>query len=570
MRRRIAVPAALAVAVLLSALAWGGCAVKEEKGSGMETAVFYNGFIYTMDEDAPFAKAVVVSDGVFTYVGTSEEAVAIAGVEAVKYDLNGLTVIPGLVDAHAHFVGYSTSRAELDLNGTASLGEIADRLRVKAAGTHRGAWIKGRGWDQNDWEKKEFPHRTDLDQVSPENPVLLTRVCGHAAIANSKALEAAGIDAGTADPEGGKIERDESGEPTGILIDEAITLVREVIPARSREEKMDLMVEAAHACLEAGLTGTHEMGIGSETAGIYRELYEEGRLPFRITAYYDGDAADLDSVLAEGPVRDFAGGMFSLAGVKLYADGSLGARSAAMLEDYSDDPGNRGLVVTSKELLLERTLASHRHGFQVATHAIGDAANRMVLDVYEEVLKKEPGKDLRHRVEHAQILDPGDIPRFAALGVIPAMQFIHCTSDMPWVPDRVGAGRLAGAYAWRSLMEEGSRIPGGSDYPVEPIHPLLGIYAAVTRKDLDGNPEGAWAPEQRLTVEEAVRAYTLDAAWAAGQEKGRGSIEKGKLADMTVLGTDIMKADPSAIPGIEIIATVLGGKVEFRSAGAPF
>jgi len=554
----------------VSILVLQGCVMKDSAREETAKTVFYNGFIYTMNESEPFAKAVVVEDGRILYVGTSEEAVNIAGIEAEKFNLHGMTVIPGLVDAHAHFVGYAASRAALDLNGTASIAQIQDRVKKETAAAHRGLWITGRGWDQNDWEKTEFPHRTDIDKVSPENPVLLTRVCGHAAIANSIALEAAGIGADTPDPDGGKIERDAAGEPTGILLDDAISLVRNVVPALTAEEKKELMVSAAQACLAVGLTGTHEMGIGSATAGIYRELYEAGELPFRITAYYDGDAADLDSVLAAGPVDDFADGMFSLAGVKFYGDGSLGARSAAMLEDYSDDPGNRGIIVTDPDILHKKVLACHKSGFQVATHAIGDRANRTVLDIYEKVLKELPGQGLRHRIEHAQILSPEDIDRFAALGVIPSMQFIHCTSDMPWVPDRIGNDRVEGAYAWRTLINAGSRIPGGSDYPVEPIDPLLGIYAAISRQRPDGTPADGWAPEQRLTIEEAVMAYTLYAAWATGKEDERRSIEKGKFADLTILGSDIMKVDPGEIPGIEILATVLAGNIEYRADGAPF
>lgn len=569
MRRGIAVFAA-SILVVSAALFTGGCDMNGEKGNVAAEAVFYNGRIYTMNESEPFAKAVVVGGGRILFVGTSEEAVAAAGTGARKYNLSGMTVIPGLVDAHAHFVGYAASRAALDLNGTESIEQISERLKAETAAAHRGRWITGRGWDQNDWERKEFPDRSDLDKVSPENPVLLTRVCGHAAIANSMALEAAGIGPDTPDPDGGKIERDAAGEPTGILLDDAISLVRKVVPALTPGEKKKLMIDAAQACLAVGLTGTHEMGIGSATARIYRELYEAGELPFRITAYFDGDADDLDAVLAAGPLDDFADGMFSLAGVKFYGDGSLGARSAAMLEDYSDDPGNRGIIVTEPGLLYEKVLACHRGGFQVATHAIGDRANRTVLDIYEKVLAEVPGTGLRHRIEHAQILSPEDIGRFASLGVIPSMQFIHCTSDMPWVPARIGDERAEGAYAWRSLIDAGSRIPGGSDYPVEPIDPLLGIYAAVSRQRLDGTPAGGWAPEQRLTIEEAVRAYTLVAAWASGKEDERGSIETGKLADLTILGSDIMKVEPGVIPGIEIIATVLAGKIEYRADGAPF
>jgi predicted amidohydrolase YtcJ len=570
MRRGIAALAVSVLVVSASVYAVGGGPMTGGGPEAAATAVFYNGRIYTMDVDGTVAEAVAVADGRILYVGTSDGALAAAGPGAERFDLRGLTVIPGLVDAHAHFVGYAVSRAALDLRGTGSFEEVSEMVRSEVALAHRGRWITGRGWDQNDWDRKAFPRRSDIDPVSPGNPVLLTRVCGHAAIANSKALEAAGIGRDTPDPEGGKIERDQAGEPTGILFDEAVSLVRDVVPSLTREEKKKLMISAAQDCLAAGLTGTHEMGISSETAGIYRELYEAGELPFRITAYFDGDAEDLDSVLAAGPAGSIAGGMFSLAGVKFYGDGSLGARSAAMLEDYSDDPGNRGIIVTDPEVLYERISACHRSGFQVATHAIGDRANRMVLDIYERVLAEGSGAGLRHRVEHAQILSPVDIGRFAALGVIPSMQFTHCTSDMPWVADRIGEGRLAGAYAWRSLISAGSRIPGGSDYPVESIDPLLGIYAAVTRQGLDGLPEGGWMPEQRLTIEEAVRAFTLDAAWAAGQAGDRGSIEKGKMADLTILDADLMEAEPADIPGIEIVATVIAGRIEFKAEKAPF
>ena len=570
MRRGIAVFAASVIVVSVAIHSLRGDVMTGSELDGAVDAVFYNGRIYTMDGDNPVAEAVAVGGGRIVFVGGTDEALAVAGPEAVEYDLHGMTVIPGLVDAHAHFVGYAAGRAALDLTGTVSFGQVRDLAAAGVAASHRGKWVTGRGWDQNDWEKKVFPHRRELDAISPENPVLLTRVCGHAAIANSKAFEMAGVGRDTPDPDGGMIERDDSGEPTGILFDEAISLVRDVVPRLTPDERKKLMISAAHTCLAAGLTGVHEMGIDSETAGIYRELYEAGELPFRITAYYDGDSDDLDSVLADGPIEDFAGGMFSLAGVKFYGDGSLGARSAALLEDYSDDPGNRGIIVTDPGVLYDRVLACHRSGFQVATHAIGDRANRIVLDVYEKVLGEESGSGLRHRIEHAQIISPADIGRFASLGVIPSMQFTHCTSDMPWVADRIGDDRIEGAYAWRSLIDAGSRIPGGSDFPVESIDPLLGIYAAVTRQDREGGPAGGWVPEQRLTIEEAVRAFTIDAAWAAGQESERGSIEKGKLADMTVLGADLMKSRPCDIPGIPVIATVIAGKIEYRTDEAPF
>jgi hypothetical protein len=342
-------------------------------------------------------------------------------------------------------------------------------------------------------------------------------------------------------------------------------MVRKIIPPVSREEKKRLFARAARNCLEAGLTGVHDMGIGSETASIYMEMFAEGTLPLRLTVYYNYDEEDLDSLVAAGLVGDYADDHYAVAGVKFFVDGSLGARSAALLGDYSDDPGNRGLLMMDPEELSGRIRAVHERGFPVAVHAIGDRANRTILDIFEKVLADSPRGDMRHRVEHAQIISPGDIGRFAGLGVIPSMQFVHCTSDMPWAPERLGEERLAGAYAWRSLIMTGCRIPGGSDFPVESIDPFRGIYAAVTRMDDRGEPASGWFPGQRLTVEEALRSFTIDAAWAARQEETRGSIEKGKLADFVVISEDITSIDPARILEIEVIATVLGQEIVYDS-----
>ncbi len=542
----------------------GRAGAREKEGKAVE-ALFYNGRIITMDPRRPVAGAIYARGGRIAGVGSTEEMAALAGAGAERYDLKGMTVIPGLTDAHAHFQGYALSLADLDLSGTGSFEEILEMVRSKAAEVEKGKWISGRGWDQNDWASKDFPDRTGLDLASPDNPVLLVRVCGHAALANSAALELGGIDSSTVDPEGGRIVRGVSDRPTGLLLDEAISMVRKLIPPVSREEKKRLFARAARNCLEAGLTGVHDMGIGSETASIYREMFDEGTLPLRLTVYYNYDEEDLDSLVAAGLVGGYADDHYAVAGVKFFVDGSLGARSAALLGDYSDDPGNRGLLMMDPEELLVRIRAVHEKGFQVAVHAIGDRGNRTILDIFEKVLADSPRGEMRHRVEHAQVISPGDIGRFAGLGVIPSMQFVHCTSDMPWAPERLGEERLAGAYAWRSLIMTGCRIPGGSDFPVESIDPFRGIYAAVTRMDDSGEPASGWFPAQRLTVEEALRSFTIDAAWAARQEETRGSIEKGKLADFVVISEDITSIDPARILEIEVIATVLGQEIVYDS-----
>lgn len=532
-------------------------------------AVFHNAIVYTMDRARPVAEAVAVAGGRIAAVGGSRDILALAGDGVARYDLGGRCVLPGLVDAHTHFSGYALSLASLDLVGTRSFAEVASLVAERAAAAGQGEWVTGRGWDQNDWEDRSFPHRRQIDTAAGGRPVLLVRVCGHAALANTAALEAAGIDRHAADPPGGKIVRGDDGEPTGLLLDEAIELVRRIVPEPSDAERRRLLETAARNCLAAGLTGVHEMGIGPRTAGLYRELCGTEALPLRITAYWSGERDDLDSILAAGPSID-PEGWFSVVGVKLYMDGSLGARSAALIEEYRDDPGNRGILVTDPGLLRERAAACHRAGFQLAIHAIGDRANRIVLDIYGGLPDAGPDADRRHRIEHAQILSPADIGRFAALGVVPSMQFTHCTSDMPWAPERLGEERIAGAYAWRSLLDAGSRIPGGSDFPVESIDPKLGIWAAVTRRRVDGTPPGGWAPEQRLTAEEAVRAFTADAALAAHQETDRGMIAPGMRADLVVLSEDIMTGPPEAILRARVTATVVGGEIVHRGSGAPF
>jgi predicted amidohydrolase YtcJ len=531
---------------------------------GRVERVYYNGTIYTMDYGKPVVRAVVTGGGRILLAGSDEEAFAIAGDRAERIDLGGSCVIPGLTDAHAHFIGYAEQRHRVDLTGTRSLDELRGRISEYIDRGVPGGWVLGRGWDQNDWPDKEYPDRADLDEASRDIPVFVRRVCGHAAVANSRALELAGIDGSTPDPTGGRIERDEDGRPTGLLFEEAMSLVRDIVPPYTADERKSFLREAAHECLSVGLVGVHEMGISTEVVRLYRELYDAGELPFRITAYIDAPEGGIPEAIRaelEGPAK---GEYFRIVGVKFYADGSLGARSAALLEEYSDDPGNRGMLVTESEELYSGILECHELGLQAAVHAIGDKGIRVVLDIYERILDEHPRRDTRHRIEHAQVVAGTDIGRFSEMGVIPSMQFTHCTSDMPWAEERLGPERIEGAYAWRSFLDAGCRIPGGSDFPVESIDPLLGLYAAVTRMDLSGDPPGGWYGDQCLTMEEAVRAFTVDAAYAAHLEDERGSLSPGKLADFVVLSRDIMKIDPGLVPGTDVTMTVLGGEIVYR------
>jgi predicted amidohydrolase YtcJ len=537
---------------------------REEERTTVET-VYFNGKIHTMDAARPVVEAISVGGGRVIGTGSSRELLEGLRPGARTIDLGGRAVIPGLTDAHAHFLGFAKLATRLDLVGTASFEEILGRVAAKLPSVRKGEWILGRGWDQNDWPGARYPEGPALDRIAPDNPVYLVRICGHAAYVNSAALRLAGISRLTPDPAGGKILRDASGEPTGILLDNAVNLVSKSIPPLARDEKKKLMVAAARACLAAGLVGVHEMGIEAEDVSVYDELYAAGELPFRITGYLSSDDTMIAPFLEAGPRAGRGDELFRIVGAKFYADGSLGARSAALIDDYADDPGNRGILMQSPDSLYRLMLPWRERGFQTAVHAIGDDAVRQVLDVYERLGAGRPAPGARPRVEHAQVVAAKDVARFAKLGVIPSMQFVHCTSDMPWVEERLGEERAAGAYAWRSLVAAGSRIPGGSDFPVESINPFLGIHAAVTRQDLAGRPAGGWRGEQRLTVEEAVGAFTVDAAWAAHAEDVAGSLAPGKLADFVVLSDDIFSVNPGEIPLIRVLATVLGGEIVYRS-----
>jgi predicted amidohydrolase YtcJ len=531
------------------------------------TLVLTNGTIYTVDDSMHVVEAVAIDGDRIVGTGTTKDVMHAFTADEVL-DLQGKAVYPGLTDAHAHLEGLGIAMMTLDLSGDASLAVIREKVAKEAHRTGGKFWVRGRGWDQNLWPGKQFPVATDLEVGVPEAPVFLVRIDGHAAWVNKRVLDLAGITAATPDPPGGKILRARDGTPTGVLVDNAIDLARKIMPPPTREERIHAVRVAVAECLRVGLTGVHDMGADLELIGIYQELERKGELPFRIAVAVDGPGATMDSMLARGPIIGDPHARVTVRAVKLYADGALGSRGAALIEAYTDDPDNRGITMQSADELRARVASASRAGFQVSTHAIGDRANAMVLDAYEKVLEESGGKsDLRFRIEHAQVLAPADIPRFAKLGVIPSMQPTHCTSDMYWAVERLGPVRARGAYAWRSLLDAGSIIPCGSDFPVEHPSPLLGFASAVSRQDADGRPEGGWYPEQRMTRAEVLKGFTRWAAYAAYREGVLGSIEKGKAADLTVLDQDIMTIPVAAIRGAKVSMILVGGNVVFPAEG---
>lgn len=528
--------------------------------------VIISGKVATVDNNFSIAEAVAVQNNKIIFVGTNEDVKKYITDKTKVIELNGELVLPGLIDSHGHLTGYGKSLEHIDLVGTDSFQEVLNLVNEKMKTVEPGEWIRGRGWDQNDWEIKEFPHHQSLSKISPNNPVMLSRIDGHAILVNQKAMEITGIDSNTPDPDGGKIFHEANGKPTGIFLDNAEKLITDHIPKYSTEKLCSIIQNAANRCAEFGLTGMGDAGIPISRIDDYKFLIDNNKMPIRINAMLsDTVTGDINGFLQKYKIDSYGNDFLRVKSIKLYADGALGSRGAALLEPYSDDPENSGLIVTDNSHMLEVCKAALESGFQVCTHAIGDKAIRTMLDIYAEALKENPKADRRFRIEHSQIVNLADIPRYAELGIIPAMQPQHAVSDMPWTEDRIGSERVKGAYAFRSFLDEGVIIPCGSDFPVEIPNPLIGIHNAVTRQDESGYPEGGWLPEQKMTIEEAIKGYTIWAAYAAFQEDILGSIEVGKLADFTILDRDILTIEPSEILNTKPIYTIVGGEIRYQA-----
>jgi hypothetical protein len=517
--------------------------------------VVRGGTIITMDDNQPQTDALAIAGGRIVALGS--DARALVGPRTEVLDLRGGTAVPGLTDAHGHLVGLGRSLESVDLRGSRSIDEVVARLQAKAPPSGR---ITGRGWDQNLWPDKAMPTHHALSKAFPERPAWIVRVDGHAGWANAAMLRAAKIDRFTANPEGGEILRDKNGNPTGVLVDAAMNLIgaEEATAADLRRA----ILSAQDHLLERGLTGVHEMGIGPEADAVYRELAANQGLRVRVHAYAHRQwfAGEL---IQRAPDQVTPETVYALVGVKLFADGALGSRGAALLDSYADRSDHRGFMLTPRPELERLVQGALRRGWQVATHAIGDAANRTILDVYEAALASSPATDPRLRVEHCQVVTHEDIVRFARLGILASMQPTHATSDMAWVPERLGPARVDRAYAWRRFVDSGAHLVFGSDFPVELADVTHGLHAAVTRQDRDGQPAGGWLPDQRVELEQALRSFGHEAAYAVHREQHLGRLAVGFQADITCFRQPIHDLAPDRLHVVEIAGTLVEGNVRY-------
>ncbi|MBL8240231.1 MAG: amidohydrolase [Bryobacterales bacterium] len=514
--------------------------------------VINNATIYTANPAQPKAKAMAIRNGRIVAIG--DEARAQIGPKTRVMDLRGATVIPGLIDSHVHMSGLGQLLETADLRHVKTVAEVAAIVKARAARVPKGTWIRARNWDQTNWGG-EFPLHTALTEAAPEHPVFLTRVDGHAAWVNQKALDLAGIDDKTPDPMGGKIIRDSAGQATGVLIDRAQGLAGAKIPGATDDEIVSRLRAAARECARLGLTSVHDAGIGEQELRAYRKLAAAGQLPVRVYAMIGGEGRMWTRFLETGPEINER---LTIRSIKLMADGAMGSRGAAFWQPYADDPGNTGLMILKQETVERVARQAAEKGFQVNTHAIGDRANRMVLDAYGKVLGESNNK--RFRVEHAQAISLPDFALFKKFGVVASMQSTHATSDMRWALARLGPDRISGAYAQKRMLKAGVTVANGSDFPVEEPNPLMGFYAAVSRQDAQGMPNGGWRPEERFTREEALRSWTWAGAYAAFEEGWKGTLEVNKVADFLVLSGDLMTLPFTELPKLQVRMTFLAGE----------
>jgi len=530
-----------------------------------EQKLIYNANGYTIESDTlRLFEALLIQDGKVRAVGNEDELRALATTEdIIEVDAQGNTLLPGLIDAHGHVMGLGFQELQINLAGIRSLEETLEQLKAYADANPELEWIIGRGWNQTLWKENRFPKAADLDQVIPDRPVWLSRVDGHAGWANSKAMQLAQVSSDTPDPEGGKIIKDERGRPTGVFIDAAEGYVQQVVPEYTAQEQALALAAANNVLRSYGVTSIHDAGVGIQTWELYQEFASQGKLDIRIYGMISGAGSTFDALSVQGPITGLYDDLLALRSVKLYADGALGSRGAALLSDYHDEPGNKGLLFVSQDEMNAMAEKVVSKGFQANIHAIGDAANRQVLDALAYAQEQHPNPDQRNRVEHAQIIELQDLPRFKELNIIASMQPTHATSDKNMAEDRVGSERIKGAYAWQTLLGQGTVVASGSDFPVESANPFLGLYAAITRKDIEGNPLGGWYANEAMTREQTLRSFTLDAAYAGFQEDVLGSLEEGKWADFIIIDRDIMRVEDSEIWQTEVLQTWVAGEPVF-------
>ncbi len=528
------------------------------------------GNLHTLDSAQPHATALAVRDGRIVYVGDDDGAAKFRADAKRVLDLHGATAVPGLNDAHLHIAGIGERELSFNLEGTAGIPDLQRRLAARVAATEAKRWIVGRGWIETHWQPAAFPTRRQLDAVSPAHPVVLERADGHAVVANSVALRLAGVTRDTPNPSGGEILRDAAGEPTGMLVDRAMALVLRLVPPATPAEVERQLIVGAEREASLGWTGIQIAGNSYEESETVRKLVADGRVKLRVYDAVSGSDGSGEKLLAAGPVIGESFGRFTRRGVKLYIDGALGSRGAALLAPYADSPQSSGLLMQEEAKLMPFLQAALRRGIQIETHAIGDRGNRTMLDWYEKAFAAVPPAERavklpRWRIEHAQIIAPADIRRFAQLGVIASMQPSHAIGDLYFAPKRLGRERLAGAYAWQSLLKSGARLAAGSDAPVERGEPMIEFYAAVARRSLDGFANEDWHLEERLTREQALHSMTLGAAYAAFEEEERGSLAVGKWADLTVLSADIMRIPEPEILKTRCLHTIVGGEIVYSA-----